>query len=95
MADKYIPPKKKVHNIPPAGNGAIYEIRVADRLGYHCVGWFDGTTIYVDDVHTPPQTVIRAFIDDQAALYGLISRVRDLGLNLVSVNLIEVISDAS
>jgi hypothetical protein len=43
----------------------------------------------VDESTTPPQTIIKGVIRDQAALYGLISRIRDLGLKLLSVNLLE------
>jgi hypothetical protein len=43
----------------------------------------------VDESQTPVQTIIKGYIEDQAALHGLISRIRDLGLTLVSVNRIE------
>ena len=68
----------------------IYELRVADRLDILASGWFEGMTVCFDEGVTPTQTIIRALIEDQAALYGLISRARDLGLMLVSVNRIEL-----
>jgi hypothetical protein len=43
----------------------------------------------LDTTTNPVQTIIKGYIVDQAALYGLISRIRDLGLILVSVNRIE------
>ena len=62
-----------------------YEICVGDRLGLQGAIWFDDMTITVDEETAPRQTTIHGYIRDQAALYGLISRIRDLGLTLVSV----------
>ena len=45
--------------------------------------------IVVDENTNPAQTIIKGFIVDQAALHGLISRIRDLGLILISINRIE------
>lgn len=66
-----------------------YEFRVSGRLSTETADWFEDMTLTVDETTTPPQTIIQGVIRDQAALYGLISRIRDLGLQLVSVNLIE------
>ena len=93
MADSIVLPKpKQIKSYHPV-DGVFYEIRVADRLGVQCVGWFEGMTLIFDDTVAPPQTVIRAYIKDQAALYGLIGRVRDLGLCLISVNMIDSLTD--
>ena len=62
-----------------------YEIRVNGRLSPETVDWFEDMTLSVDDTITPPQTVIQGVMRDQAALYGLISRIRDLGLTLLNV----------
>jgi hypothetical protein len=66
-----------------------YEIRVNGRHSPETAAWFEGMTLTVDETPSPPQTVIQGVLRDQAALYGLISRIRDLGLQLLSVNLIE------
>jgi hypothetical protein len=60
----------------------IYEIRVAGRLSPQWTGWFDGLTI------TPEgdETCLAGPVADQAALHGLLKKVRDLGLPLLSVN---------
>jgi hypothetical protein len=42
-------------------------------------------TLIVDESTSPVQTIIRGAVRDEAALYGLISRIRDLGLTLLSV----------
>lgn len=62
----------------------VYEIRVQGRLdGDHWSQWFDGMTVTTND---EGETVLQGAITDQAALYGLLSRVRDLGLPLLALN---------
>jgi len=75
--------------LPAFGKPAYYEFRVNGRLSQRAASWFEGMDISVDRAHTPAQTIIQGHIPDQAALHGLISRIRDLGLTLVSVNQIE------
>ena len=59
-----------------------YEIRVKGHLDSRWAAWFDGLSLTrVDD----GITVIRGPIVDQAALHGVLQKVRDLGLPLVSV----------
>jgi hypothetical protein len=68
---------------PEAGR---YEIRLKGRLDTHWTAWFDGLTVSHE---TDGTTVISGPIADQAALHGLLQRVRDLGLPLVSVARVE------
>jgi len=70
-----------------------YEIRVTNRLGPRSTMWFDDMTITVIEETRPPQTIISGYVRDQSALYGLINRVRDLGLTLVSVNPVKTAPD--
>jgi hypothetical protein len=70
-----------------------YEIRVNNRLGPRSTSWFDDMTITIIEETRPPQTIIRGYVRDQAALYGLINRARDLGLTLMSVNPVDTIFD--
>ena len=65
----------------PAG----YEIRVEGVLDQRWTDWFEGLKIASDD----SQTVISGPVTDQAALHGLLNRVCDLGLVLVSVRRLE------
>ena len=58
---------------PDAGR---YEIRLTGRLDAHWAAWFDGLTVSHESDGT---TVISGPIADQAALHGLLQRVRDLG----------------
>ena len=63
-----------------------YEIRLTGRLDAHWAAWFDGLTVSHE---TDGTTVISGPIADQAALHGVLQRVRDLGLPLVSVIRVE------
>ncbi|MCB0194879.1 MAG: hypothetical protein KDJ65_23215 [Anaerolineae bacterium] len=62
-----------------------YEIRIEGRLGSQIAAWFEDMILAVNEETHPPQTIIQGTIVDQAALYGLINRARDLGLTLLSV----------
>jgi hypothetical protein len=63
---------------------SLYRIRVRGRLGPTGAAWFEGLTLAVDETKRPPQTCLEVTMD-QAALHGLLSRIRDLGLPLISV----------
>ena len=65
---------------PPARGR--YEIRISGQLHERWDAWFDGLTVTHQDDGT---TVISGPLADQAALHGLLQRVRDLGLPLISV----------
>jgi hypothetical protein len=64
-----------------------YEIRLAGRLDTHWVAWFDGLAVSHQGDGT---TVISGSVADQAALHGLLQRVRDLGVPLVSVTRVDI-----
>ena len=59
-----------------------YEIRVHGRIDGRWSAWFDGLAIVPDGRR---DTLIRGDVADQAALHGLLEKVRDLGLTLLSV----------
>lgn len=60
---------------------ARYEIRVEGVLAKHWTAWLDGLQVSSDG----SQTVIDGWLPDQPALHGVLVKVRDLGLTLVSV----------
>ena len=62
------------------------EIRVKGRIDEHWSDWFDDLTITHTDHN---ETVLTGPVVDQAALHGLLAKLRDLGLPIVSVNLSE------
>jgi hypothetical protein len=59
-----------------------YQIRVKGQLAPHWSAWFDGLTITHD---VAGDTTLEGLVTDHAALYGLLSKARDLGLILISV----------
>lgn len=61
----------------------VYEIKVEGHLGIEWTDWFNGLTI---TRHDNGDTLISGPVLDQAALYGLLKKVRDLGMALISVN---------
>ena len=63
-----------------------YEIRLKGHLDSRWAGWFDGLTITNENDGT---TLIQGSVVDQAALYGLLQKIRDMGLPLVSVTQVE------
>jgi len=65
------------------GAPMVYEIRLAGHLDPRWAAWFDGLAV---TTHADGSTVIAGPIPDQAALHGVLQRVRDLGLTLVSVS---------
>jgi hypothetical protein len=71
---------------PPAGAGpaelARYELRVHGVLDARWSAWFEGLQVTSDQAG---QTTITGPVADQAALHGLLTKVRDLGLELLSV----------
>ncbi len=71
---------------PAAGHDPIphYEIRVKGRLAPRWSAWFDGLTIDADAADGT--TAIRGPVVDQAALHGLLQKLRDIGLTLVSLS---------
>lgn len=58
------------------------EIRVEGRIDKTWSEWFEGFTLTYTEQN---ETLINGEVPDQAALYGMITRLRDLGLTLVSV----------
>lgn len=63
----------------------IYQIRIKDHLGNQWSNWFDGLTITQDE---DGNTLLTGPVVDDAALHGLLKKVRDLGMSLLSVNLV-------
>ena len=67
-------------------NPGWYEIRLKGHLDARWAAWFDGLTLSHDSDGT---TIIHGPVADQAALYGLLQKTRDVGLPLISVNYVE------
>ena len=61
---------------------SVYQIRLKGHLGHQWTDWFGGLSITLDD---NGETLLTGRVADQAALHGLIKKVRDLGMPLVSI----------
>ncbi|MBV6449853.1 MAG: hypothetical protein MHPDNHAH_00566 [Anaerolineales bacterium] len=66
----------------PRSNLPFYEIRIKGHLDEQWMTWFDGLTITLEE---NGDTLLSGPVTDQAALYGLLKKIRDLGMPLVSV----------
>jgi hypothetical protein len=64
----------------------LYEIRLKGHLDDRWTDWFEGLTITLEE---DGDTLLTGPVVDQAALHGLLKKVRDLGLPLLSVNPVE------
>jgi hypothetical protein len=63
-----------------------YEIRLKGHLAARWAAWFDDMTLTAD---TDGTTVLHGPVVDQAALHGLLNKLRDTGLPLISVNRVD------
>ena len=70
-----------------ANQTPIYQIRLKGHLGSEWTEWFGGMAV---DLTEHGDTLLTGPVADQAALYGLLKKVRDLGMPLVSVNRLQI-----
>ena len=68
------------------GEPKVYQIRLQGHLGRQWTEWFGGLTITLED---NGDTLLAGSVVDQAALHGLLKKVRDLGVPLLSVIRVE------
>jgi hypothetical protein len=87
-------------NTPPVGphEPGTYEIRLEGRLHERWLAWFDGMTLTTVSNPNPGSqgsaeqgvtTLLRGPVADQAALHGILARLRDFGMPLISVARVE------
>ncbi len=69
-----------------ASQPTIYRIRIGGHLSRQWAEWFEGLTLTREE---NGDTLLTGPVTDQAALYGLLRKVRDLGMPLISVNRVE------
>ncbi|MCS6847325.1 MAG: hypothetical protein RMN52_06385 [Anaerolineae bacterium] len=65
------------------GQPLVYRIRLKGHLGQQWTEWFEGAVI---TLHDNGDTTLTCSVADQAALHGLLKRVRDLGMPLLAIN---------
>jgi hypothetical protein len=79
-------PEQPDETVPETSQTAVYALTLRGHLGTQWAEWFDGASITLQD---NGDTVLTCPVTDQAALHGLLKRVRDLGMPLISVACIE------
>jgi hypothetical protein len=78
----YNKPRLRIEHVDLLEGAMQYEIRVQGHIGQAWSQWFDNLSVQeLDD----GSTRLRGMLPDQAALYGLLNKIRDLGLTLLSV----------
>lgn len=75
-----------IHSDNPASQPHIYHIRLQGHLHQRWSEWFADMRIVLDETG---ETVLIGPISDQAVLYGLLRKIRDLGLPLIALMRIE------
>jgi len=68
------------------GQLIVYQIRLRGHLSDQWTNWFEGMTITLEE---DGDTLLTGPLVDQAALFGLLKKVRDLGMPLISINCVE------
>jgi hypothetical protein len=70
---------------PPydADQSRVYQIKIKGHLSHQWADWFEGLTITLDE---DGNTLLTGPVFDQAALHGILKKVRDLAIPLLSVN---------
>jgi hypothetical protein len=68
---------------PDVRQPTVYRIRIKGHLGPQWTAWFEGLTITLEE---DDNTLLSGPVVDQAALHGILKKIRDLGMPLVSIN---------
>jgi hypothetical protein len=63
----------------------VFQIRIQGHMGQQWMDWFEGLQITLEKDGT---TLLRGPVTDQSALHGILKKIRDLGMPLLSVNLV-------
>ena len=80
--NRYRPMSHQLNLQTDPGQPAVYQIRVKGHLGGQWTDWFGNMSITLED---NGDTLLTGLVTDQAALHGLLRKVRDLGVPLLSV----------
>jgi len=77
---------KRLGQKPDPSQPVVYQIRIQGHFDPQWTDWFGGLTISQEE---QGDTLLTGPVVDQAALHGLLKKVRDLGVTLVSVNRVD------
>ncbi len=72
---------------PTPSQPVVYQIRIKGHLVSQWTHWFEGLTITLEE---GGNTLLTGPLVDQSALHGLLKKVRDLGMTLISVNQVQI-----
>jgi hypothetical protein len=76
----------KFNSTTEPGKPVVYQIRLKGHLGSQWTDWFEGLTVTLE---ANGDTLLTGPVIDQSALHGLLKKVRDLGMPLISVSPVE------
>lgn len=68
---------------PGVDQSMVYQIMIKGHLGQQCMNWFEGLIVTLKE---DGNTLLTGTVIDQASLYGILKKIRDLGMPLLSVN---------
>jgi hypothetical protein len=71
---------------PDVDQPMVYQIRIQGHLGRQWMNWFEGLNITREE---NGNTLLRGHVVDQSALHGILKKIRDLGMPLLSVNVVD------
>lgn len=72
-----------LHHSADPDEPTVYQIRIRGHLREEWTEWFEGLSITLEE---NGDTLLTGAVPDQSALHGLLKRIRDMGMTLVSVN---------
>ena len=84
--NRYNVMSNKLNRKTDSSQAMVYQMRLQGHLGRQWTEWFGGLTITLEE---NGDTLLTGPVVDQAALHGLLRKVRDLGMPLLSVNHVE------
>jgi hypothetical protein len=85
--NRYKVMSNELESKPTPSQPVVYQIRLKGHLGSQWTDWFEGLTITLEE---DGDTFLTGPLVDQSALHGLLKKVRDLGMPLVSVNQVQI-----
>lgn len=68
---------------PDANQQTVYQLKLKGHLGPQWMNWFEGLTVTLEE---DGNTLLTGPVIDQSALHGILKKIRDLGMPLLSVN---------
>ena len=71
---------------PEANQQTVYQFKLKGHLGQQWLNWFEGLTATLEE---DGNTLLSGTVVDQSALHGILKKIRDLGMPLLSMNLID------